>query len=61
MIEKIWSTYDKDLSGYLDKEETRAFVTDFMQMQGLSEQFDDETFEQFFRDFDKDGSGQVER
>ena len=25
-IDDIWSTYDKDNSGYLDKQETRAFI-----------------------------------
>jgi hypothetical protein len=26
MIETIWNTYDEDMSGELDKEETRNFI-----------------------------------
>jgi hypothetical protein len=30
VIDQIWDTYDVDRSGYLDKEETKKFVKDFV-------------------------------
>ena len=60
-VQEIWSEYDEDNSGSLDKEETRQFVKntlcDMSDGKGLS----DQEFEMCFQEFDKDGNGTIEK
>ena len=59
-VDEIWSKYDDDGNGYLDKEETKRFVQDTLaDMDAAS--FNDDDFDQCFREFDKDGSGTIEK
>ncbi len=62
-VDQIWKEYDKDNSGYLDKEETRLFVKKTLQEMGGGDdgQFADEDFEACFKEFDKDGNGEIEK
>ena len=62
VIDQIWDTYDKDKSGALDKDETKAFVKDTLgNLGGGDDGFSDEAFDEVFKTFDKDGSGTVEK
>ena len=60
-VDEIWSTYDKDNSGYLDKQETKAFVMDTLSDMADGAGFSDSDFDQCFGEFDKDGSGTIEK
>ena len=60
-IDDIWSTYDKDNSGYLDKAETRLFIKNTMCEMGESGEFSEVDFEKCFKEFDKDGSGTISK
>ena len=60
-VDDIWDKYDKDMSGFLDKEETKAFVKDTMQEMSDNGEWKDEEFEKCFAEFDKDGSGTIEK
>ena len=63
-VEKIWSKYDADNNGYLDKNESKKFVKDTLDTLGSVVEsglpFDENLFEQYFREFDKDGNGRIE-
>ena len=61
VIEQIWSTYDVDGNGTLDKEETKKFVQDTLGNLGSGDEFSDEAFDEVFSTFDKDNSGTVEK
>ena len=61
-VDDIWTQYDQDNSGALDKEETRAFVRNTLaDMSDGQGGFNDEDFEACFQEFDEDGSGQIEK
>ena len=60
-VEEIWNKYDVDNSGALDKEETKKFVQDTLSDMQDGAGFNDEDFDQCFREFDKDNSGTIER
>ena len=60
-VDDIWTKYDNDNSGALDKDETKAFVQDTLADMADGAGFSDEDFEQCFREFDKDGSGTIEK
>ena len=61
VIDQIWSTYDVDNSGALDRDETKKFVQDTLGNLGSGDDFSDEAFGEVFATFDKDGSGTVEK
>merc|ERR1712113_1109894 len=62
-VDDIWAEYDKDNSGALDKEETKAFVTKTLcDMEGSDGgEFSEEDFDACFAEFDKDNSGTIEK
>merc|ERR1739844_840068 len=60
-VDEIWSKYDDDNNGYLDKQETKRFVQDTLADMADGAGFNDDDFDQCFREFDKDGSGTIER
>ena len=55
-IDTLFSKYDKDGDGSLDKEETRKF---FQDIKGLD--FSQTEFDECFRIFDKDGRSKIEK
>ena len=59
-VDNIWAEYDKDGSGKLNKEETKAFVKFNLSCSG-EEEFPDEEYEACFAEFDKNGSGTIEK
>ena len=60
-VEEIWNKYDDDGNGYLDKEETKHFVKDTLTDMSDGVGFNDDDFDQCFREFDKDNSGTIEK
>ena len=60
-IDDIWKTYDKDNSGFLDKEETKEFVKNTLTEMGENGEFSESDFEACFKEFDKDGNGTISR
>ena len=60
-VDDIWTKYDQDNSGFLDKEETKKFVKDTMQEMSDGGEWNDEEFDKCFKEFDKDGSGTIEK
>ena len=65
-VEEIWSKYDKDDSGCLDKDEVRQFVKDLLSdnqqiREADGSAYDNAEFEECFRQFDADGSGTIDR
>ena len=61
-MDEIWSKYDDDNSGELDKEEAKLFVQDTLAgVDAESNGFSDEDFDACFLLFDKDGSGSIDK
>ena len=68
-IDKIWIQYDDDGNGYLDREETKAFIRDSLKgddgqqsdPEDEDENMTDNMFEACFRKFDDDGSGVISK
>lgn len=59
VCEDLWTQYDKDNSGTLDKAETRKFVAEVCGTSGAD--VDGEEFDKFFKELDADGSGTLEK
>ena len=60
-VDDIWDKYDNDGNGVLDKEETKQFVIEQLQEIEEGKQFDDDDFDECFRNFDVDGSGTIDQ
>ena len=61
-VEDLWKTYDKDGNGYLDKQETKAFVIDTLGATGLgSNDFTQEQFDEVWVSIDTEKSGTIEK
>ena len=60
-VDDIWSLYDVDGNGTLDKDETRMFVKQTLKEMDDSVEFLEDDFDQCFKEFDKDGSGTIEK
>lgn len=56
-IKLVWDEYDVDKSGYLDKEECRAFINGAVKEIGDGEHFCNKDFENCFAKVDVDGNG----
>ena len=62
-VDDIWAEYDKDNSGALDRDETKAFVKKTLcdMADGDTGEFSEEDFDACFKEFDKDNSGTIEK
>ena len=60
-VQQIWTEYDDDASGFLDKDECKNFIMDTVKEMGDGEQFTDEDFEACFAQVDTDGSGTIDQ
>ena len=60
-VEDIWDQYDNDGNGVLDKEETKRFVVEQLEEIEEGRMFDDDDFDECFRNFDVDGSGTIDK
>ena len=59
-VNQIWDQFDKDKSGALDKEETKAFVTATLTETGQGS-FTADEFTECFASFDKNGDGSISK
>ena len=60
-VADIWAEYDTDGNGFLDKEETKAFVQNTLNEMSDNGSIEQGDFEETFKEFDKDGSGTIEK
>ena len=60
-LEQIWTEYDDDASGQLDKDECKKFIMDTVKEMGGDEDFSEEEFEACFQQVDLDGSGTIDQ
>lgn len=58
-IQEIWDNFDKDKSGFLDKNEAKQFVKSTLMEVGDNGEFSETEFEKCFKEFDKDGNGKI--
>jgi len=65
IVDHIWSEYDADGNGTLDKEETLKFITDYLESATGETDFQDQEFlacfNQIFKDADADGNGVLDK
>ena len=61
VIEYIWKTYDNDNSGYLNKDQTRAFFTDTLTNLGCQSEFCEKAFQEVFDTLDIDNCGNIDQ
>mmetsp|Transcript_11312 Transcript_11312/g.11346 ORF Transcript_11312/g.11346 Transcript_11312/m.11346 type:complete len:82 (-) Transcript_11312:77-322(-) len=61
IIEDIWAKYDQDNNNALDKDETKEFMINFLKEKGVEKEMNDEDFENYFKELDKDGDGTISR
>ena len=61
-VNEIWSKWDKNANGNLDKQEMRAFIEATLGQAGVAAQpMSDEEFNAIFTEFDIDESGTIEK
>jgi len=59
LIKEIWSEYDINKDGGLNRKEALAFVTQVFDMVGLKVQFSDDEYLEFFNKVDCSGDGKI--
>jgi len=60
-VDDIWKEYNTNKSGSLNKEQTRKFVMDTLSDMQDGNEFTEADFEECFKEFDKDGSGSIDK
>ena len=63
-VDAVWSQYDKDGNGFLDKEECKAFIKDSLHELGQDANgvdVLDEAYEAAFKEYDADGTGSISK
>ena len=61
VVDEIWSSYDVDQNGVINKSEARDFVQTYMPDFQPGFQYTDQTFEALFSQIDSDGSGELDK
>ena len=61
IVDKIWLDFDKDNSGYLDRDETRVFLETALRDVPGGEEYDDSKFDETYDAIDANGDGLMER
>jgi hypothetical protein len=61
VIEQIWSIYDIDNSGALDKKETKKLMMDTLGRLPHDQLYSEDVFSKTFTSLDKNGSGTIEK
>jgi Ca2+-binding EF-hand superfamily protein len=61
LIDKIWSTYDKDNSGQLSKTEMKAFVLAYLTQVGEENRLPEKQFNSMFTQVDDNNDGQISK
>lgn len=57
----MWTEYDKDNSGYLDKYEMIPLAQAALAQVGYEQELDAQLIEAFFSEIDSDGNGKVDK
>jgi len=60
-VDKIWSQFDADHSGELDREETKQFLKVVLENCPPPNNYDESRFDQTFIEIDEDGNGLIEK
>ena len=60
-VDEIWSKYDKDKNGHLDRSEMKAFVQETMSTAGVEKKISQDEFDKIFEQVDRDESGTIEK
>ena len=63
-VDTLWEKYDADGNGTLDRVETRKFVLECIEDQGVDMSARDKSdieFDEIFRSYDTDGNGTVSK
>ena len=60
-VEAVWSNYDTDGNGFLDRDETFNFVLDSLRSMGQEANLTREAFEEAFAEYDADGTGKISK
>ena len=55
----MWSQYDADGNGFLDKQETIRFVMDTLKSMGTTDNISQEDMDSAFAEFDTDKTGKI--
>lgn len=61
ILDEIYGTYDKNKDGWLNREEAKKFLFDYMKMIGYKGELNDGVFRNFFDRYDSDASGTITR
>jgi len=54
-------THDRDSSGYLDKKETRSFLSEIIKNMGMVDTMTSEDYDAIYKKFDKNGDGMIQK
>ena len=61
IVDALWSQYDADNSGYLDKQEMRPLAQAALAQVGYGEEIDQTVCDAFFAEVDNDGNGKIDK
>lgn len=61
VVDKLWSQYDVDNSGFLDRQEMAPLCQAALEQVGFGEQVDPATIDAFFAEVDSDGNGKIDK
>ena len=62
MIDDLWTRYDTNASGVLEKPQVKAFIADSLEAMGAPKSsFSDERFEEIFLELDTKKTGYVDK
>ena len=60
-IDLLMKTHDRDSSGYLDKKETRSFLSEIIKNMGMVDTMTSEDYDAIYKKFDKNGDGMIQK
>lgn len=61
VIDALWTEFDKDNSGYLDKDEMVPLAQAALRQVGFKEELDSQVCDAFFSEVDSDGNGRIDK
>jgi Ca2+-binding EF-hand superfamily protein len=60
-IDLLMKTHDRDSSGYLDKKETRSFLSEIITNMGMKDTMSKDDFDEIYAKFDLNGDGMIQK
>jgi len=61
ILDHIFETYDKNNDGWLNKNEAKKFLFEYMKLIGYKGEINDGVFRNFFDRYDSDATGTITR